>query len=183
MAPPIDPTRYGCLPAATSVKIRLERPEDAPAIRTLTDAAFKNVHHRAHTEARIVDALRSSGALTLSLVALDGSDIVGHAAFSPVRIDAAPGDWYGLGPVSVKPNRQRRGFGEALVRAGLHRLRSVGAAGCVVLGDPAYYSRFGFESSAALVYRDAPAGYFQWLAFGGPAPTGEVTYHPSFDVA
>lgn len=96
MAPPIDPTRYGCLPAATSVKIRLERPEDAPAIRTLTDAAFKNVHHSAHTEARIVDALRSSGALTLSLVALDGSDIVGHAAFSPVRIDAAPGDWYGL---------------------------------------------------------------------------------------
>ncbi len=87
MAPPIDPTRYGCLPAATSVKIRLERHEDAPAIHTLTEAAFENVRYSAHTEARFVDALRSSGALTLSLVALDQGDIVGHAAFSPVRID------------------------------------------------------------------------------------------------
>ncbi len=165
------------------MNIRLERPEDAPAIHALTEAAFENVRYSAHTEARIVDALRSSGTLTLSLVALDGSDIVGHAAFSPVRIDGAPCNWYGIGPVSVRPDRQRRGFGEALVRAGLHTLRSIGAAGCVVLGNPSYYGRFGFASSADLVYGDAPAGYFQCLVFGGPSPTGEVTYHASFDVA
>ena len=69
------------------MQIRQERPEDASTIRALTIAAFKEVPHSSQTEAMIVDALRSSGALTLSLVAIQNEVIVGHVAFSPVRIN------------------------------------------------------------------------------------------------
>ena len=136
--------------------------------------------HSDQTEADIVEALRSDGALTVSLVAIQDDEIIGHVAFSPVVIVAAAGDWYGLGPVSVRPDRQGRGVGQALVRAGLERLGSLGAAGCVVLGDPDYYRRFGFESDPALYYGEAPASYFQRLILRGPAPRGEVLYHSGF---
>lgn len=165
------------------MEIRSERPEDAIAIRAITDAAFKDMPHSDQTEAKIVDALRSSGALTLSLVAGQNGEIIGHAAFSPVRINGADLDWYGLGPVSVRPDQQRMGIGQLLIRAGLRQLQSIHAAGCVVLGDPTYYGRFGFESDPRLYYADAPAVYFQRLIFTGGAPVGEVSYHPAFDTA
>jgi putative acetyltransferase len=57
------------------------------------------------------------------------------------------------------------------------------AAGCILLGSPAYYSRFGFESDPGLHYGNVPPGYLQFLAFGGPAPKGEVSFHPGFDVS
>ena len=163
--------------------IRQERPEDAIAIRAITNAAFKDMPYSDQTEAKIVDALRSSGALTLSLVASEGGEILGHAAFSPVRINGLSGGWHGLGPVCVRPNQQRKGIGQSLIRRGLRQLRSMKAARCVVFGDPAYYGRFGFESDQRLFYADAPPGYFQRLVLWGDAPTGEVTYHPSFDAA
>jgi putative acetyltransferase len=117
------------------MQIRQERPEDATGIRLTTDAAFKDTPYSSQTEAKIVDALRSSGALTLSLVASRGNEIIGHAAFSPVRINGADCDWYGLGPVSVRPDQQHMGIGQLLIRGGLRRLQ---AGGCVVFGDPAY---------------------------------------------
>ena len=168
------------------MEIRPERPDEVETIRGLTDAAFKGVPHGDETEAAIVDALRAAGALTLSLVAVEGGQIVGHAAFSPVTIDSVAGDgvaggWYGLGPVSVWPARQRGGFGQALIRDGLRRLADLPAAGCVVLGDPGYYGRFGFESDPELFYADVPPGYFQRLVLSGPAPKGEVRYHAGFD--
>lgn len=163
------------------VSIRLEHPADRETIRTLTEAAFREAEHSGGNEGRIVDALRAGGALTLSLVAGDGGALVGHAAFSPVTIDGAAGRWFGLGPVSVSPARQGGGIGQALVRDGLRRLAADGAAGCVVLGEPTYYGRFGFASDAELVYADAPPGYFQRLVFSGPAPKGEVRYHAGFD--
>ncbi len=162
--------------------IRLERPEDAKAIGLLTDTAFDGAAHSAGTEARIVEALRAAGALTLSLVADEGGEIIGHAAFSPVEINGTPGDWYGLGPVSVLPARQGEGIGQAVIREGLQRLAALGAAGCVVLGDPAYYERFGYAYDPDLAYGDVPAGYFRRLVLKGPAPKGEVSYHPGFDV-
>ena len=165
------------------VRIEQERPEHAAAIRVLTDAAFKDAPHSAQTEARIVDALRAAGALTLSLVAVENGEVVGHAAFSPVTINGVAGGWYGLGPISVRPDRQRRGMGQALIRDGLDRLRSMNAAGCVVLGDPGYYGRLGFESDPELYYGDVPPGYFQRQTFTGAAPKGEVEYHPGFDVS
>jgi len=164
-------------------QIRPERPADADAIRDLTDKAFRGAPHSDGTEAGIVEALRADGALTLSLVAVIAGEIVGHAAFSPVTIAGAAGDWHGLGPVSVTPDHQRRGIGQAMIREGLQRLADMNATGCVVLGDPGYYARFGFESDAGLRYGDVPPGYFQRLIFKGPAPAGEVRYNAAFDGA
>jgi predicted N-acetyltransferase YhbS len=161
--------------------IRTERPADMGTIRSLTAAAFATAPHRSGTEAAIVDALRRAGALFVSLVA-DEKAIVGHVAFSPVSIEGADGASYGLGPVSVCPGHQRRGIGTALIRAGLERLRAADAAGCVVLGDPAYYGRFGFEADPRLTYRDVPAAYVQRLILRGPTPVGEIAYHRAFEV-
>jgi putative acetyltransferase len=163
------------------VEIRPEQPDDVEAIRQVTLDAFEGAPFSRQTEARIVDALRAAGALTLSLVAVANGEVVGHVAFSPVSIEGVYGGWYGLGPVSVSPDRQRQGVGQALIREGLGRLRALGAAGCVVLGSPDYYGRFGFSSDPALVYVGAPAPYFQRLVFEGLLPAGEVRFHLGFD--
>ncbi|HUZ11294.1 MAG TPA: N-acetyltransferase [Caulobacteraceae bacterium] len=163
------------------MQIRLERPDDATTIHALTDTAFKGMPFSDDTEARVIDALRVAGALALSLVATQGGKIVGHVAFSPVTINAEAGDWYGLGPVSVWPDRQRRGIGQTLIREGLRRLQSMGAGGCVLLGDPAYYARFGFENHPDLRHAGAPPWAFQCLTLNGRRPSGEVTFHPAFD--
>lgn len=160
--------------------IRTEHPDDIVAIRELTTAAFAPMPYSSHTEAAIIDALRDAAALTLSLVAVEGTELLGHAAFSPVLIDGEDRGWYGLGPVSVRPDRQGLGIGQAVIAAGLAQLRDSGAAGCVVLGEPAYYSRFGFASDPGLRYADVPPQYFQRLVFHGPAPSGSVSYHEAF---
>lgn len=162
--------------------IRQENDGDADAIHEVTAAAFQGRPYSAGTEALIVDALRAEGSLTISLVAEHYDEIVGHVAFSPVTINGRPSRWYGLGPVSVSPRWQRRGAGTALIESGLTQLRKLGAAGCVLLGDPAFYARFGFASDPALRYRGADPKYFQRLSFTGEVPTGEVAFHPAFDV-
>lgn len=165
------------------MKIRAEQPGDIDAIRQLTTAAFATAPHSSQTEAAIVDALRDAGALTLSLVAVEGDDIVGHVAFSPVTINGRHEGWYGLGPVSVWPDRQAKGIGQALIREGLGELERLGAGGCVVLGDPIYYGRFGFASDPDLRYGDIPPEYFQRLAFAASSPKGEVAYHAGFNAS
>jgi predicted N-acetyltransferase YhbS len=168
----------GCL-----IDIRPERPEEARAIGELTTEAFLTAEHSSGSEAGIVDGLREAGALTISLVAVEDGVIVGHVAFSPVTIDARPGGWFGLGPVSVRPDRQGSGIGTALIEAGLAQLRDSGAEGCVLLGDPGYYRRFGFLSDPALHYGDMPAQYFQRIVLKGEPPAGAVAFHPAFDSA
>jgi putative acetyltransferase len=163
------------------MRIRPEQPEDIEAIRQITKAAFAPVEHSSQTEAAIVDALREAGALTISLVAVADGDVVGHVAFSPVAIDEADKGWYGLGPVSVRPDRQKRGIGGTLIREGLGRLAQIAAKGCVVLGDPAYYGRFGFAHDPGLRFGGAPAEYFMRLAFDGVMPSGHVSYHAGFN--
>jgi putative acetyltransferase len=165
------------------MQIRPERPDDATTIHALTDAAFKGMPFSDDTEARVIDALRAAGALTLSLVAMLDGEIAGHVAFSPVTINGEAGDWYGLGPVSVWPDRQRSGIGQTLIREGLRRLQSMGAGGCVLLGDPAYYARFGFENEPDLRHAGAPQWAFQCLTLNGARPCGEVAFHPAFDGA
>ncbi len=165
------------------MQIRLERPEDATTIHALTETAFKDMPFSDDTEARVIDALRAAGALTLSLVATHSGEIVGHVAFSPVTINGEAGGWYGLGPVSVWPDRQRSGIGQALIGEGLRRLQSMGAGGCVLLGDPAYYARFGFEHDPRLRHAGAPPWAFQCLTLNGPRPSGDVSFHPGFDVS
>ncbi len=166
------------------MEIRPERPEDIADIRYVTEAAFLPMEHSSGTEAGIIDALRADNALTISLVAIEDEELIGHVAFSPVAIGGRPDGWYGLGPVAVRPDSQRQGVGEALIRKGLARLQELGAQGCVVLGDPDYYARFGFETVSGLELPGVAPEYFQCLAFGGGRPPkGRVAYHPAFDAA
>ncbi|QFY61319.1 N-acetyltransferase [Rhizobium grahamii] len=163
------------------MEIRPEQPNDTAAIREITKAAFAPMAYSSQTEAEIVDALRRADVLTISLVAVDDGSIVGHVAFSPVTIDGREMGWYGLGPVSVRPDRQKEGIGGKLIRHGLSQLKKMGAMGCVVLGDPGYYQRFGFENDDALIFEGVPAEYFMRLRFGGPLPAGKVNYHDGFN--
>ena len=159
--------------------IRTETQDDHAAIRELLGEAFAESDGNGRIEQRIVDALREDGELSLCLVADIDGRIAGVAVFSPVAIDGAR-SWYGLGPVAVAPQDQGNGVGTALIRVGLAELAELGAAGCVVLGEPAYYARFGFRNDGELRYADAPAQYFQSLAFADDGAKGDVRYHASF---
>lgn len=166
--------------------VRPESPADASAIAALTTAAFLEAPHRSGTEAAIVDALRDAGALSVSLVAQDTADghprLIGHVAASPVTIADGSPHWHGLGPISVLPGHQRRGIGSALMRAALDELRRQGAAGCVLLGDPAYYRRFGFLPRSGLVLEGVPPEYFMALTLDASSlAQGAVRYHAAFD--
>lgn len=161
--------------------LRDETPTDAMAIHALIQAAFLDAPHRSGTEAFIVDALRRDDALSASIVAVRDSIVVGHASASAIYINGSDLDWHGLGPVSVLPAHQGEGIGRQLVDAVLSRLRTQGAAGCVVLGDPGYYARFGFRALPQLRLAGVPAEYFQSLPFGDAIPAGDVTYSPAFD--
>jgi putative acetyltransferase len=162
------------------MRIRTELPQDAEAISAVIERSFARAAHRSGTEQSIVAVLRNAGALSVSLVAEEGGTILGHVAISPVEISDGSCGWYGLGPLAVEPPQQSKGVGASLVVEALARLRTEGAAGCVVLGDPAYYRRFGFEADAALVYAGAPPGYLLAIRFGSSAPRGAVTYHSAF---
>lgn len=162
------------------ISIRNELSSDAAAIEAVTVAAFRSAEHSSGTEQFIVRALRDAGQLAVSLVAEEDGRIVGHAAVSPVTITTGSPDWYGLGPVSVVPEQQGKGIGTMLITQALEKLRTSGAAGCVVLGEPGYYSRFGFNADPRLVLPGVPAEYFQAITFGGALPAGEVAYHASF---
>jgi putative acetyltransferase len=161
--------------------IRPERPEDVEGIHAVTVAAFLNAPHTSHTEQFIVRDLRRARALTVSLVAAFDGRIVGHVAASPVRISDGTPDWFGLGPVSVAPERQGRGLGSRLVREALARLRLLGARGCVLVGEPAYYGRFGFRAEPQLTLPGVPSQYFQALCLDGDLPSGTVKFHPAFE--
>lgn len=163
------------------VVIRSEAAADAGAIAALTEAAFRDAEHSSHTEQFIVGALRRAGQLAVSLVADDGGQLVGHVAVSPVTVSDGSAAWYGLGPISVAPARQGQGIGSQLMRQALDRLRAAGAAGCVVLGEPGYYSRFGFAPAPGLVLPGVPQEYFQAIAFTPATPQGTVAYHGAFD--
>lgn len=164
-----------------SMDIRLEGPEDCDAIARLTKAAFDPMTFSEGNEAECISKLRKDGDLTLSLVAVEGPEIVGHIAFSPVFLDEAFKGWYGLGPVSVWPQIQRRGIGGKLIEQGLAELESKSALGCVLIGDPRYYRRFGFVSDGSLSYRDLPNEIVQWLTFGAARPTGSLKFSPGLE--
>ena len=143
-------------------------------------AAFLEAPHTDHTEQFIVKALRESGALSISLVAEDEGNIIGHVALSPVTISDGAESWYGLGPISVLPNNQSKGIGSKLINTAIQELKNIQAKGCVLLGDPNYYHRFGFKPREGLVLPGVPSEYFQALLFQGNLPKGIVTYHESF---
>ncbi|QTP57791.1 N-acetyltransferase [Billgrantia antri] len=160
--------------------LRSETPGDAEAIEAVTVAAFREAPHTSHTEQHIVRALRAAGALAVSLVAECDGELVGHVAASPVTLSDGTSGWFGLGPVSVLPAWQGRGIGSALVRACLARLRERGARGCVLVGEPGYYQRFGFRSLPGLILSDVPPEYFMALSWFDERPQARVIFHPAF---
>lgn len=161
--------------------IRDEQIEDIEAIEKLTKAAFQNAEHTSYTEHFIVNSLRNHGQLTISLVAVEDSSIIGHIAISPVEISSGEIGWYGLGPISVHPDKQGYGIGSLLMKESLEKLKQFGAQGCVLLGDPRYYSRFGFKNYPELILPDVPSEYFQALTFSGNIPKANVKYHEAFN--
>lgn len=162
------------------VAIRSAAEGDETAIASVTATAFLHAPHSSHTEQFIVNALSRANALTVSLVALDDARIVGHVAVSPVTVSDGANGWYGLGPISILPQYQGRRIGSQLMEASLQRLKELGAKGCVLLGDPGYYKRFGFKCESRLVLPDVPPEYFQALSFSDSVPQGTVAYHNAF---
>ena len=161
---------------------REEQPGDIPAIHRLNAAAFPT-----EAEADLVDALREQNALTLSLVAEENGEILGHIAFSPMTT-ASPSNLklIGLAPMAVVPERQNRGIGSALIREGIERCKQRGVDAIIVLGHPEYYPRFGFIPAARFNLRSeygVPEEAFMALelkpgVLAGVA--GEVRYHVAF---
>jgi putative acetyltransferase len=120
-------------------QIRLEQPADVETIRQIHVAAFGR-----EAEGRLVDRLRASGNLVRALVAEEQGRLLGHVAFSRISIGEKAAAALALAPLAVMPAFQRLGIGSALVSAGLQQLRQGGEQRVIVLGDPGYYSRFGF---------------------------------------
>ncbi len=164
-----------------NIIIRNEIESDIQAISEITRAAFKNHPYSNQTEEFIVKALRDANALTISLVAVTEEKVVGHAAFSPVTIsDGSPG-WYGLGPISVLPELQKQGIGKSLLREGLSSLMSLGAKGCVLVGDPGYYEQLGFRSLPEVAVDGVPQENVLALPFEESKARGVVTFHDGFN--
>lgn len=160
--------------------IRPETPSDESAIEQVTRRAFLSHPHSHQTEQFIVRALRQDRALAVSLVAEEAGRVVGHIALSLVTISDGATGWYGLGPISVEPGLQGRGIGRALMEGGLAELKRIGANGCVLVGDPAFYARFGFANNPALVLEGVPPEFFLALRLGAASARGSVRFHPAF---
>lgn len=163
-----------------AMEIREEAPGDEETIFALTQRAFDGMAFSDGTEPYIIDKLRADGDLALSLVAVEAGKIIGHIAISPVTISDGARGWFGLGPVSVWPDRQRAGIGSTLIRRAIADLRERSAKGIVLLGSNDYYPRFGFRHEPQLRYPGPPAQYFQCLLLDGQLPSGEVQYTPAF---
>lgn len=163
-----------------NIVIRNEIESDFKTISEITKAAFETLPISGHTEQFIINALRDANALTISLVAVAGNKVVGHIAFSPVTISDGSLGWYGLGPISVLPELQRQGIGKSLVHEGLSALKSSGAKGCVLVGDPGYYERLGFRSLPDLVIDGVPQENVLVLAFEESKTSGTVVFHDGF---
>jgi putative acetyltransferase len=163
-----------------NINIRAETAADVPAIEAVTISAFLNAPHTSHTEQFIVSELRKAGLLTISLVADAEGTVIGHVAVSPVSISDGASGWFGLGPISVVPEHQSRGVGSRLMREALRILREHGAAGCVLLGEPEYYSRFGCQADPNLILPEVPPEYFQAISLDSSRPHGTFSYHEAF---
>ncbi|ARM88804.1 GCN5-related N-acetyltransferase protein [Rhizobium sp. CIAT894] len=161
--------------------IRYETPADIDAIHELTSIAFTPMAYSSGTEAEIIRKLRVSGDLAISLVAEEDGEILGHVAFSPVAIDGVPGGWFGLGPISVTPARQRQGIGKALIARGLELLKGIDASGCALIGNPDVYRGAGFSSDGQLTYHDLDTRLVQRIVLRGPAPSGTLRFAPAFE--
>lgn len=162
--------------------IRSEQPQDVAGIRHVNRSAFDST-----AEADIVDLLRQQVQPFVSLVAIDGAEVIGHIAFSAVTLASHPDvPIAGLAPMAVLPTRQREGIGASLVRAGLAECTRRGFRAVVVLGHAEYYPRFGFVPASAFGLSsefDVPDDVFMALALQPgalDACRGVIRYHQAF---
>jgi putative acetyltransferase len=160
------------------VILRAARAEDDAAIARVVDAAFGGP-----AESAIILGVRAEGRSVVDLVAENGGAIVGHVLFSHMTCEPAV-FVVGLAPLAVAPDRQGQGIGQALSREGLRLCRELGAVGAVVLGDPNYYSRFGFSAEMARPlrspYAGSPAFQAVELVHGGLAGVTSAAYPAAF---
>lgn len=165
------------------VRIRPEEADDRDDAVEVERLAFGS-----DEEAGIVEAVRDEEG-SFALVAEEDGAVVGHVQFSRGWVGETP--VLALGPVGVLPERQGRGIGSRLIRAGLEEARSRGEAAVILLGDPAFYPRFGFEPGSALGLSNPfagvrPGGFeiaeedFMVAVVGEGRLAGEVRWHPAF---
>ena len=155
--------------------LRTERPGDMLPVYEMVTAAFGRTD-----EAELVNRLRECGAAVVTMVEEEEYEFMGHLMLSPITINGVEGPWLGLAPVAVHPDWQGQGIGSDLIREGLDTALEMDWKGVVVLGDPAYYSRFGFRTDPLLTLPGAPEGAFQALRYTDAASAGEVVLHPAF---
>jgi putative acetyltransferase len=164
------------------MRIRREHARDIAAVRQLNRQAFGSPE-----EAAIVDVVRAQAQPIISLVAEDADAVIGHILFSPVTLNLKSQPLLmGLAPMAVVPARQRTGVGSALVNAGLHECRLLGAVGIVVIGHPEYYPRFGFVAGSSFGLTcefEVPDEVFmarELVENALRSSPGTIRYHPAF---
>ena len=155
--------------------IRPEKESDHPAIHALLTDVFGQAQ-----EVNLVDNLRADGDLAISLVAKDRDDVIGHIALSRLR---SPPGALALAPLAVATSRQRSGVGASLVKAAIVSARQIDTGLIFVLGDPAYYTRFGFDAALAAAFPSRYAGphFMALLLAAHSPPIAPVIYGDAFD--
>lgn len=160
------------------ITIRNEETKDIEQVREILRGAFPT-----DAESKLVDALRANGKAIISLVAVHNEQVVGHILFSPVST-TPPSDAKGIGlaPVAVNPNVQSQGIGSELIREGLRLCRQLGYDYCVVLGDPKYYRRFGFDTASGFGLQNEYGvdPEFMVIRFTDRNVNGLISYAPEF---
>jgi putative acetyltransferase len=163
-------------------EVREEITGDEAGIREVNRLAFGG-----DEEVRLVDRLRADGEVIVSLVAVDGGEVVGHALFTRLPVEGA-GEVVqaaALAPVAVRPGRQRQGIGSALIMRGLELCHDRGCAAVIVLGHPEYYPRFGFTAELARHLSapfSGPAFMALELSPGSLSGGGTVRYPAAFGI-
>jgi len=160
------------------LQVRDETEADHAAVRTLLLSAFP-----LPSEADLVERLREDGDVTLALVGYEGDLLVGHVMLSRLQ---APFPALALAPVTVHPERRNQGIGRQLVAEAVARAQAGPWKGIFVVGDPDYYTRFGFDVGLATGFSSVYAGpYLMAMPLFGdalPVPSGRIDFAPAFAI-
>jgi putative acetyltransferase len=164
----------------TNLQVRKELDADCDSIRSVTELAFRGLPYAGGDEQDVIERLRFTNALTLSLVALLEGEVIGHIAFSPAKAGDGSTPWFALGPVSVVPVHQRQGVGRALIESGLAELKNMNALGCILTGNPMYYKKFGFQLAPENAPSNESAEFFMLVQLSSSLPQGKFSFHEAF---